>query len=121
MTQCRFQPETFAADAAGMRLVRGTATASGDQLLAALRACPTTHRVTVRFSTSTARTRPSIAELLQAHAFAAHCQIAVAETRGIAVRWVDGIVSGTAEQLAEFVTTVAPVLHRSHGQASLAA
>lgn len=72
-------------------------------------------------STSTPRTRRSIAELLQAHAFAAHCQVAVAESRGIAVRWVDCIVSGTAEQLAEFVTTVAPVLDRCHGQASLAA
>jgi hypothetical protein len=104
-----------------VRLVRATSAATGDQLLAALHACPATQRVTIRISTSTARTRRSIAELLQAHAFAAHCQIAVAETRGIAVRWVDGIVSGTAEQLAAFVTTVNPVLDRSHGRASLAA
>lgn len=104
-----------------MRLVRETPAATGHPLLAALRACPAAQRVTIRFSTSTARTRPSIAALLQAHAFAAHCQVAVAETRGIAVRWVDGIVSGTAEQLAEFVTTATPVLDRSHGRASLAA
>jgi hypothetical protein len=75
--------------------------------------------VTVRLSTCTPRTRRSIAELLQAHAFAAHCQIALAETRGIAVRWVDGIVSGTAAELAEFLATVTPVLDRSRGQASL--
>lgn len=104
-----------------MRAVRGTTPEIGQQLLEALRACPVGQRVTIRFSTSSARTRHSIAELLQAHAFAAHCQIALAETRGIAVRWVDGIATGTAEQLAEFVATVAPVLDRSHGTASVAA
>lgn len=103
-----------------MRILRDAAPATADALLAALRACPAAQRVTLRVSTSTARTRPSIAELLQAHAFAAHCQIAVAETRGLAVRWVDGIVSGTAEQLHEFLATASPVLDRSHGQASLA-
>ncbi|HEX7189136.1 MAG TPA: hypothetical protein VF423_13015 [Actinomycetes bacterium] len=103
-----------------MRIVRPTPLATGERLLAALQACPATQRVTIRLSTSTPRTRRSIAELLQAHAFAAHCQIAVAESRGLAVRWVDGIVSGTAEQLAAFVTTVSPVLDRSHGSASLA-
>jgi hypothetical protein len=104
-----------------MKLVRETPAAIGQQLLAALQACPAGQRMSVRFSTSTVRSRPSIAELLQAHAFAAHCQIALAETRGIAVRWVDGIATGTAEQLAEFVATVAPVLDRSHGTASVAA
>jgi hypothetical protein len=104
-----------------MRLVRGTPAATGEQLLAALRACPSTQRLSIRFSTSTARTRPSVADLLKAHAFAAQCQVAVAETRGIAVRWVDGIAGGTAEQLIAFVTTVAPVLDRSHGRAQLAA
>ena len=104
-----------------MRALRSLATTSGgDLLLAALQTCPATQRVTVRVSTSTPRTRRSIAELLQAHAFAAHCQMAVAETRGIAVRWVDGIVSGTASELAEFLATVTPVLDRSHGSASLA-
>jgi hypothetical protein len=103
-----------------VRPVRETP-ASTQQLLDALRACPAAQRVTIRFSTSTPRTRPSIADQLRAHAFAAHCQIAVAETRGIAVRWVDGIAGGTAEQLAEFVHTVTPVLDRSHGRASLAA
>lgn len=92
-----------------------------DTCLAALRSCPAGQRLTLRLSTSTPRTRPSIAELLQAHAFAAHCEISVAESRGIAVRWVDGIVSGTSEQLAAFLTTVTPVLRRSHGQAALAA
>lgn len=89
-------------------------------MLAALRECPASQWATIRLSTSTARTRPSITELLQAHAFAAHCQIAVAESRGIAVRWVDGIVSGTAEQLSDFLSTVSPVLDRSHGSATLA-
>lgn len=104
-----------------MRAVRGTPPEVGQQLLDALRACPAGQRVTLRFSTSSSRTKRSIAELLQAHAFAAQCQIALAETRGIAVRWVDGIVSGTAEQLADFVATVSPVLDRSHGSATLAA
>jgi hypothetical protein len=104
-----------------VRRVQETTQATGERLLAALRDCPAAQRVTVRLSTSTRRTRPSIAELLQAHAFAAHCEIAVAETRGLAVRWVDGIVSGTAEQLRDFVATASPVLDRSHGQANLAA
>ncbi len=104
-----------------MRRPRTTTAETGECLLAALRDCPSSQTVTIRLATSTPRTRPSIAELLQAHAFAAHCQIAVAETRGIAVRWVDGIVTGTAEQLELFVATVSPVLDRSHGRASLAA
>jgi len=110
------------ADNRGVRALRATPTTSGgDRLLATLQSCPATQRVTVRLSTSTPRTRRSIAELLQAHAFAAHCQIAVAETRGIAVRWVDGIVSGTAAELAAFLATVTPILDRSHGSATLAA
>lgn len=103
-----------------MRIARDASPAAGERVLAALRECPASQWVTVRLSTSTARTRPSIAELLQAHAFAAHCQIAVAETRGLAVRWVDGIVSGTAEQLSAFLATASPVLDRSHGSATLA-
>ena len=103
-----------------MRHLREASPATAERLLAALRECPAAQRVTVRLSTSTARTRPSVAELLQAHAFAAHCQIAMAETRGLAVRWVDGIVSGTAEQLSDFLATVSPVLDRSHGSATLA-
>lgn len=115
------QPATGGADSRRVRLVRETPPATGERLLAALRECPAAQRVTIRLSTSTPRTRPSVAELLQAHAFAAHCQIAVAESRGLAVRWVDGIVTGTAEQLSAFVTTVTPVLDRCRGQASLAA
>ena len=115
------QPAIRAADNPGVRALRSLPpTSGGDRLLAALRTRPATQRVTVRLSTSTPRTRRSIAELLQAHAFAAHCQIAVAETRGIAVRWVDGIVTGTASELAEFLATVTPVLDRSHGSASIA-
>lgn len=104
-----------------MRLLRALPPIAGDALAAALRARPSTARMSLRLSTSTPRTRRSIAEQLTAHAFAAHCQVAVAESRGVAVRWVDCIVTGTAEQLAEFVTTVTPVLNRCHGQASLAA
>ena len=103
-----------------MRHLREASPATADRLLAALRDCPAAQRVTVRVATSTARTRPSVAELLQAHAFAAHCQIALAETRGLAVRWVDGIVSGTAEQLTAFLSTASPVLDRSHGSATMA-
>ena len=36
------------------------------------------------------------------------------------MRWVDGIVSGTAAELAAFLATVTPVLDRSHGSASVA-
>ncbi len=114
------QTATRSADAGDVRIARNAPPAIGDRVLAVLQECPASQWVTLRLSTSTARTRPSIAELLQAHAFAAHCQIAVAETRGIAVRWVDGIVSGTAEQLNDFLATVAPVLDRSHGSATLA-
>ncbi len=116
-----FSPAPDAPIVTGMRLVRTSPPATGDRLLAALRHHEANELVTIRISTSTPRTRRSIAELLQAHAFAAHCQIAVAETRGIAVRWVDGIVTGTAEQLAEFVATASPVLDRSYGRAFLAA
>lgn len=106
----------------GMRTTRQPpAGHSALQLLQSLQARPATQRVSLRVSTSTPRTRRSIAELLAAHAFAAHCQVAVAESRGIAVRWVDCIVTGTAEQVADFVATVTPVLARSHGQAALAA
>ena len=104
-----------------MRRLRALPAATGESLLDALQTCAATQRVTVRLSTSTPRTRRSIAELLQAHAFAAHCQIAVAESRGIAVRWVDGIVSGTVDEVTAFLATVTPVLERSHGHASLAA
>jgi hypothetical protein len=90
-------------------------------LLQTLSACPAEQHITVRISTATARTRRSIAELIQAHAFGAHCQVAVAESRGLAVRWVDGIVSGSAEQIGAFFATVTPVLDRSHGTVSIAA
>lgn len=104
-----------------MKLVRRIADRTADQVLAALQGCPATQTVTLRLSTSTPRTRHPVADLLRAHAYAAHCEIFVAETRGIAVRWVDGIVTGTAQQVADFLTTVTPVLQRSHGQATLAA
>jgi hypothetical protein len=100
--------------------VRTARTSSVTELLAALSAYQAEQRVTVRLSTATARTRRSIAELIQAHAFGAHCQVAVAESRGIAVRWVDGIVSGSVEQVSAFFATVTPVLDRSHGQVSFA-
>lgn len=104
-----------------MRLHLPASPVPSDQIVAALRSRPASQRVSMRVSTSTPRTRRSVADLLQAHAFAAHCQVAVAESRGIAVRWVDCIVTGTAEQLAEFLATVTPVLDRCHGRASLAA
>lgn len=104
-----------------MSLSRPAPADTGERLLAALRDCDASRYLSIRISTSTPRTRRSIAELVQAHAFAAHCRVSLAETRGIAVRWVDGIVSGTPEQLAAFVETVSPVLVRSHGQASIAA
>lgn len=104
-----------------MWLLRDPRRPAEETCLAALQGCSPGQRVTLRLSTSTARTRRSIAELLQAHAYAAHCQVALAETRGLAVRWVDGIVTGTPEQITAFLSTVSPVLQRSHGQAALAA
>lgn len=101
--------------------MRDPSTPAEVSCLAAVRACPPTRRMTVRLWASSPRPRRSVAELLAAHAYAAGCEVAVAETRGIAVRWVDGIVTGTAAELAEFLTTVTPVLGRVHGHAALAA
>lgn len=75
-------------------------------------------RVCVHVATATGRHRRSVLELIQAHAFAAHCQVALTETHGVVVRWVDGIVTGSTEQVEQFLTTVRPVLARCHGMAT---
>jgi len=92
-----------------------------DGCLAVLRACPPDQHLTVRLSLVSSRARRSVLELVQAHAYAAQCRASLVETHGIGVRWVDGIVAGSAAQLAEFVTTVSPALDRVHGRARLAA
>jgi hypothetical protein len=104
-----------------MWLMRDAAAVPRRDVLAALGERPGDEAATVFIETATPRTRRSVRELIEAHAYAAHCQVAVAESRGIAVRWTDGIVRGTPEQLTQFLTTVRPVLDRSHGSASLAA
>jgi phosphoglycerate dehydrogenase-like enzyme len=92
-----------------------------DTVLAALRACPSSQLVSLVLSASTSRGRPSILALLRAEAGAQHCRIALAETRGVVVRWVDGIVTGTVEDVLAFLVASGPVLDRCHGRAELAA
>lgn len=103
-----------------MRDTRRTAD-SDDSVLAALRACPPSQLVSLVLSATSSRSRPSVLEALRHQAGAAHCRIALAETRGIAVRWVDGIVSGSVEDVVAFLTASAPVLARCHGRTELAA
>jgi hypothetical protein len=102
-------------------LLRDPRRTAEDTVLAALRRVPPTQLVSLVLSASSSRGRPSVLELLEIHARAAHCRISLAETRGIAVRWVDGIVSGTVEDVAAFLTAIAPLLARCHGRAELAA
>lgn len=104
-----------------MWLMRAPRRGSGDACLAALRSSAPDQPLMLRVATASPRTRRSIRELVEAHAYAAHCEVALTETRGIAVRWVDGFVAGTPEQLARFLATVGPVLQRSHGETVLAA
>jgi len=101
-----------------MRDSRGSV---ADSVLASLRACPPTQLVSLVLSASSSRGRPSILDSLRNQAGAAHCRIALAETRGVAVRWVDGIVSGSVEDVVAFLTASDPVLARCHGRAELAA
>ena len=92
-----------------------------DQVLAALRACPPTQLVSLVLSASSSRGRGSVLDALREHAGAAHVRIALAETRGVAVRWVDGIVTGTVDDLVAFLTASEPVLSRCHARTQLAA
>ena len=104
-----------------MWLMRDAVAVPRPDVVTALRQRPGDEAATVVIETVTARTRRSVRELIEAHAYAAHCQVALAESRGIAVRWTDGLVRGTPQQLTQFLTTVRPVLDRCHGSASLAA
>lgn len=104
-----------------MWLLRDTRPAAEDTVLAALRACPQSQLVSLVLTASSSRSRPSILDLLRAHAGAQHCHIALAETRGVVVRWVDGIVSGTVADVVAFLEACEPVLQRCHGRAELAA
>jgi len=92
-----------------------------DTVLAVLRSCPPSQLVSLVLTASTSRGRPSILDLLRAEAGAQHCRIALAETRGVVVRWVDGIVTGTVEDVLAFLVASGPVLDRCHGRAELAA
>jgi hypothetical protein len=111
----------LAADSPGVWLLRDTRGPADDSVLAALRAFPPTQLVSLVLCASSSRGRASILDVLRAQAGAAHCRIALAETRGVAVRWVDGIVSGTVEDVLAFLTATSPVLTRCHGRAELAA
>lgn len=104
-----------------MWLIRDSRSWVEDSVLASLRACPPTQLVSLVLSASSSRGRASILDALRDQAGAAHCRIALAETRGVAVRWVDGIVSGSVEDVVAFLTATAPVLARCHGRAELAA
>ena len=114
-----------AADSPGVWLMRDTrspaAGTAGDTVLRALRACPPTDLVSLVVSASSSRVSASILDVLRTQASAAHCRIALAETRGVAVRWVDGIVSGTVEDVVSFLVASGPTLQRCHGRAELAA
>ena len=92
-----------------------------DTVLAALRACPPTQLVSLVLSASSSRSRPSILDVLRTEAGAQHCRIALAETRGVVVRWVDGIVTGTVEDVLAFLAASGPVLDWCHGRTELAA
>ncbi len=104
-----------------MWLMRDTTPPAEDTVLAVLRACPPTQLVSLVLSASSSRGRPSILELLRTEAGTQHCRIALAETRGVVVRWVDGIVTGSVEDVLAFLVASGPVLHRCHGRAELAA
>ncbi len=104
-----------------MWLLRDTRHPGEDTVLAALRACPPSQLVSLVLSASSSRGRPSILDVLRAEAGAQHCRIALAETRGVVVRWVDGIVSGSVEDVLAFLDASRPVLDRCHGRAELAA
>jgi hypothetical protein len=101
--------------------MRDTRSSAEDSVLASLRACPPTQLVSLVLSASSSRGRPSILDVLRNQAGAAHCRIALAETRGVAVRWVDGIVSGTVEDVVSFLVASGPTLQRCHGRTELAA
>lgn len=104
-----------------MWLLRDTRPAAEDTVLSALRACPPSQLVSLLLTASSRRSRPSILDLLREQAGAQHCHIALAETRGVVVRWVDGIVSGTVQDVLAFLEATGPVLQRCHGRAELAA
>ena len=91
------------------------------QVLAALSACPPTQLVSVVLSASSSRSRRSVLDSQREHAGATHVRISLAETRGVAVRWVDGIISGTVDDVVAFLTASEPVLSRCHARAELAA
>lgn len=109
------------ADTSRVWLLRDSRRTAGESVLAALRGIPPTQLVSLVLSASSSRGRPSVLDVLRIHARAAHCRISLAETRGISVRWVDGIVSGTVEDVVAFLAATAPLLARCHGRAELAA
>lgn len=104
-----------------MWLLRDPRRTAEDTVLAALRTCPPAQPVSLLLTATTSRSRPSILGALRAHAGAQHCRLAVAETRGVVVRWVDGIVTGTVEDVLAFLDTSAPLLDRCHGRLELPA
>ncbi len=104
-----------------MRRVRDVATKAVSDPITVLRALSAGQVVSLTLVAASLRSRPPVSDLLRAHATATRCRIAVAETGGIVVRWVDGIVSGTAEDLLRFLAATEPVLARIHGKARLVA
>ncbi|MGH8939662.1 MAG: hypothetical protein ACRDV2_09985 [Actinomycetes bacterium] len=101
--------------------MRGSLPHVGSSVVDVLRSRPADEVVSLRLATSSLRGRWHLAEQLRLHAQSADCCLAVAETSGVAVRWVDGIVRGRAEDLVRFLTAAEPVLSRARGRCVLAA
>jgi hypothetical protein len=77
--------------------------------------------VTLRLAATSRRGQAPLGALLRSAAAATHCRIALAETTCITVRWVDGFVTGTVEDLSAFLAGVNPQLARAHAEVSMAA
>jgi hypothetical protein len=104
-----------------VRRVRRSPESPSDGVLGVLHSCPATGEVTLRFAATSRRSQAPLAALLRSAATATHCRIALAETTCITVRWVDGFVTGTVDELSAFLAGVSPQLMRAHGEVSLAA
>ena len=87
-----------------------------DHVHALLRTLPPTDRVSVRVTASARRGLHTAAQLLRREATSHGCRVAVAETGHVAAHWIDAIVWGTAADLEDFLTAVAPALVRTGGR-----
>ena len=93
-----------------------TRLAGQEHVHAFLRTLPPTDRVSVRVTASARRGLHAAALLLRTEAAGHGCHVAVAETGHVAAHWIDAIVWGTAADLEQFLTAVAPALVRTGGR-----